>query len=150
LATLAHDAKLQVRIDGFLRYLIGQWEGIPDLAAEWGDWDGESQADFALDWPVCEDSLTQVCCYAEHGLLTAEQSARYEELLQLVARHRPILDRLLSEDEVIERVSEKLAQDCCLSVRRRSNNSLELVSQHAATRATCRLTGSGEDPPTAL
>ena len=45
-----------------------------------------------------EDRLHQLRQWAEQNLLTEAQQARYEELLALVAHHRPTLERLLADD----------------------------------------------------
>jgi hypothetical protein len=90
------DADLQARIDGYLSYLVEAWQGVPRLAAEWGDWDEHSRLVFALDWPVCEDRLRQLRRWAAEGRLTAPQRRQYDDLLALEKRHRPTLERLLA------------------------------------------------------
>ena len=85
------------RIDSFLAYLIRSWSGIPELAAEWPEWDEHSRLSFVMDWPVCEDRLHMLRMWAEQGKMTPAQCARYEELLKLVAEYRPTLVRLLEE-----------------------------------------------------
>jgi hypothetical protein len=97
MAEVAQDAKLSEWIEDYLDYLFMEWGGIPDLAAEWPEWDDESRLTFALDWPICEDRLQQLHGWAEQGLLTPNQQARHDELLQLVAENRPTLQRLLTQ-----------------------------------------------------
>jgi hypothetical protein len=96
MAQVIQDADLRARIDGYLHYLVETWQGVPMLAAEWGDWDEHSRLVFALDWPVCEDRLHQLRQWAAEGRLTAPQRRQYDDLLALERRHRPTLERLLA------------------------------------------------------
>jgi hypothetical protein len=93
-ATIGRDITLDERIDDFLSYLIGEWEAIPELAAEWEEWTPYERSDFVLEWPIREDRLDQLGRYREAGLITPKQHPRYDHLLALVARHRPELERL--------------------------------------------------------
>ncbi len=87
------------RIDRYLDYLFGEWEDIPAVAGEWAEWQDHDRLDFVVEWPIREDHFHQLQEWVAQGLLTPQQQARYDELLQLIARHRPLLDRLLNEDE---------------------------------------------------
>jgi hypothetical protein len=51
---------------------------------------------FALEWTVKDERLAQLQERASQGELTAAQRTRYETLLKLVARNRPLLERLLT------------------------------------------------------
>ena len=95
MAQVAQRAKLREWIEDYLDYLFREWESIPALAAEWEEWDENSKLTFVIDWGVPEDRLGQLRQWAEKDLLTPAQRARYEELLWLVAQHRPVLERLL-------------------------------------------------------
>jgi len=94
---VTQSPELRARIDHYLHYLLREWEGIPALAAEWGDWDEDSRLVFDVNWGVPADRLYQLQRRAEQGLLAPEQRARYDELLQLVERHRPLLEELLKD-----------------------------------------------------
>ena len=83
---VAHILTPRERIDPYLDYLFREWEDHDRL-------------DFVVEWPIREDRLHQLREWAAQGLFTPEQQARYDELLQLIACHRPLLDRLLDEDE---------------------------------------------------
>ncbi len=87
------------RIDPYLDYLFRAWQALPDVAKVWAEWEDHDRLDFVVEWPIREDHLYQLQEWAAQGLFTPEQQARYDELLQLIARHRPLLDRLLNEDE---------------------------------------------------
>jgi hypothetical protein len=97
MAQVASDAKLGEWIDEYLVYLTRAWKGIPQLAAEWEEWDEHSRLVFDLNWAVPEDRLLQLRHWAEQGLLTPAQCTRYQELLKLVEKNRPTLERLLAD-----------------------------------------------------
>jgi hypothetical protein len=89
------DAQLLARIDRYLDYLFDQWEQLPEMAAEWDEWDHDSRLTFALNWGVPADRLAQLGGWADEGLLTPAQRKRYDKLLQLVAQNRETLTYLL-------------------------------------------------------
>ena len=95
---VAHILTPRERIDPYLDYLFREWEDIPGLAEEWVEWEDHDRLDFVAEWPIREDHFYQLQQWAAQGMFTPEQQARYDELLQLIARHRPLLDRLLNED----------------------------------------------------
>lgn len=97
MAELIQTQELASWIDDYLDYLLRAWRGIPALADEWVEWDEHSRLVLELDWPIVEDRLQQLAGWAERGLLDADQRARYEALLTLVAQQRPTLERLLAE-----------------------------------------------------
>ena len=90
------DPSLAARIDWCLDYLQQQWSGIPDMAAEWPDWDADSQLVFELNWNVPEDWLGQLTGWAGAGLLSPAQEKRYVKLQRLVGEQRPTLERLMA------------------------------------------------------
>jgi hypothetical protein len=97
MAVVARDREHNDRIESFLDYLLAEWAAVPDLAVEWADWSADDRADFALDWPIREDRLGQLEQLAHQGKLSALQAQRYARLRELVATHRPLLDRLFCE-----------------------------------------------------
>ncbi len=99
MAQVTSQTDQATRIDRYLDYLCREWEDIPEVAGEWNEWEDHDRLDFVVEWPIREDRLHQLREWLAQGLLTSGQQARYEELLQLIARHRPLLDRLLDEDE---------------------------------------------------
>lgn len=98
MAQVAQDAQLQATIDDYLDYLIHTWKSVPLNAQEWDAWDDLSQLSFVVNWGVPADRLDQLRRWAEGDRLTAKQQVRYQELLTLVERYRPILEAML-EDE---------------------------------------------------
>lgn len=98
MAQVTHDPQLRARIDRALAYLIGEWESLPLLAGEWAEWDEHGRFVFAIDWPIREDRLYQLQQWAEQDLLLPAQRVQYEELLRLVAQHRPLLEELIGDE----------------------------------------------------
>jgi hypothetical protein len=85
------------RIDREFARLENEWAGIPELAAEWPEWDAHSRFSFAIDWPICEDILGRLLDREERGVLNPARQARLASLKALIAQHRPTLERLLAE-----------------------------------------------------
>jgi hypothetical protein len=88
-------ASVHARIEHSLKYLLDEWTDIPELASEWSSLERYERLDFIHEWPIRESYMAQLQDYAERGLLTPAQRARYDELLKLVERHRPTLATLL-------------------------------------------------------
>ena len=97
MAQVAQDTPFRARVEHYLDFLLREWRSVPAIAQEWGEWEDHEQLDFVVEWPLREDQLRQLDAWAEQCLLTPAQRARYEDLLALVAAHRPTLDRLLQE-----------------------------------------------------
>jgi hypothetical protein len=95
MAQVVPDAELRARIDRYLAYLVDQWEQLPEMAAEWDEWDDLSRLTFALNWGVPADRLAQLRGWAAQGLLTLEQHERFDALERLVAQNRDTLTHLL-------------------------------------------------------
>ncbi len=98
MAEVVQDTKLQATIAHYLDYLTRTWESVPLDAQEWDDWDDLSQLTYVVDWGVPNDRLDQLRQFADRGVLTQAQCARYEELLQLVDRNRPVLEEMLKDE----------------------------------------------------
>jgi len=96
MAQIAQETTLRARIDHYLAYLTDEWAAIPDLAAEWADWEDHERLDFEVEWPLREDRLRQLRQWSTKGLLTAEQQTRYAGLQGLIERYRSVLERLLT------------------------------------------------------
>lgn len=98
MAQVAQSPQLQATINHYLDYLTRSWESVPLDAQEWEEWDGLSQLTFIVNWGVPEDRLHQLRGWAEQGLLTPAQRARYDALLKLVTQYRPLLEQLFADD----------------------------------------------------
>lgn len=98
MAQVTHVLSPSERIDPYLDSLFREWESIPELAREWVAWEEPDRLDFTYEWSIREDYLAQLQGWVTQGLLTPAQQARYDNLLGLVARHRPLLATLLREE----------------------------------------------------
>ncbi len=97
MASVIHPTDLASWIDDSLDYLVGEWEQIPEIAAEWDDWDEYDRLDFVIEWPLREDRLHQLQRWHSGGELSLSQSQRLVELQELIERNRPVLERLLED-----------------------------------------------------
>ncbi len=107
MAQVARDADLRATIDHYLTYLAATWESVPLEAQEWHEWDEDSRLVYELNWAVPEDRLHSLRQWADQGMLTPAERARYDQLLRLVERYRPLLDELLREDGARENRREE-------------------------------------------
>jgi hypothetical protein len=97
MAKVTPDNQVQARADRYLEYLFCEWRRVPEVAQGWDEWDDYEQLDFIIEWPIREDRLYQLQQWIGEGLLRSDQRTRYQELMKLVAQHRPTLDRLLAD-----------------------------------------------------
>lgn len=87
----------QQHIDHLLNYVTAEWEDVTEAAEEWEEWGRDGQILYRLEWPIVESKLERLRSFADRGLLNAEQQTRYNELLRLIERQRPVLDSLMEE-----------------------------------------------------
>jgi len=81
-----------------LDYQFQAWESISEYVEWWPEMDGTQREVLHLEWVgITESRLTELQRLAEQGLLTDSQRAQYEGSLELIARYRPLLDRLLQD-----------------------------------------------------
>jgi hypothetical protein len=98
MAEVAPTPGAESDIDYHLSYQFDRWESVPEYASWWHDLDMTQREVFQLEWVgITESRLQALQRRAERGHLTSAQQARYRDLQRLVARHRPTLERLLSE-----------------------------------------------------
>jgi hypothetical protein len=90
------DAVARDTTDRLLERAVAAWASLPDVEAEIGGWDLIDQLVFIEEWPIEEDRLRSLAGHAARGELDGRQARLYAELLRLVERHRPIVDRLRS------------------------------------------------------
>ncbi|MDQ2787109.1 MAG: hypothetical protein M3Y58_19130 [Chloroflexota bacterium] len=84
-------------LDYFERRLataVGDWEQLPDMAAEWHEWDSDSRMDFLTDWPVTEERTARLLAMESSLAPDDDRAVRLRALRGLVARNRPILEEL--------------------------------------------------------
>ena len=85
----------QARIDRELDHAIREWGRLPAVEADLAEWPEDAALDFVFEWSLEDERLHRLAVHAQRGELTARQLDRYERLLQLVERHRPIVERLI-------------------------------------------------------
>ncbi len=85
----------QTRIDHDLDHAFREWGRLPDVEAALDDWPEDEALTFVYEWALEEDRLRRLAGHAERQELTPHQQKRYQDLLALVGRHRPIVNRLI-------------------------------------------------------
>lgn len=99
MAQVAREPRSRTDIDYHLDYQFRSWQSVPEYAEWWPGMDATEQEMFHLEWVgITESRLAELRRWAAQGVLTPAQRERYDELLRLVERHRPILARLLGDD----------------------------------------------------
>ena len=71
-----------------------RWATLPGVEREIESWDPEDASAFAFEWGVEDHRLRTLEDDARSGLMTPEQLSRYEGLLRVVEKNRPIINRL--------------------------------------------------------
>lgn len=87
----------QQHIDILLCGLLEKWNDLPNVVATIDEWDVVDQIVYVEEWPVVEQRLKMLTEYAAEGVLSPDQRNRYDALLQLIQRHRPLVARLYEE-----------------------------------------------------
>ena len=82
-------------VDHVLGRAVAAWEALPDVEREIDGWDLIDQIVFLEEWPIEEDRLLWLAEHVRAGDFTEAQSTRYRDLLKVVDRHRPIIERLM-------------------------------------------------------
>jgi hypothetical protein len=85
-------------IDIVLVRLLNAWQYLPAAINEIDDWDIVDQIVYVEEWSPDEQLLAVLHKYDQDGALTTDQSARYQELLALVEKNRPLLNDLRESD----------------------------------------------------
>jgi hypothetical protein len=88
------SSQVQRDIDFQLDVSFESWERLPEVEATIDDWDQIDQIVFIEEWPLEEGRLRWLERWKSEGLLTPGQLKRYAKLQALVAKNRPILQRL--------------------------------------------------------
>ncbi len=97
MAQLVGDRDIASRAEHFLEYSFREWDAVPSYVAAFPIWDNDEQLAFVHEWAIRESSLIVLADYALQGVLTVRQRRRYEHLLTIVARHRPLIEQMLNE-----------------------------------------------------
>lgn len=97
MAQVAPISDVSGSIESYLKYLTLVMDDLVEVDAEWDSWTDLQQLDFVIEWDIKRDRLSQLANWYEQGLLAPSQQDRYLQLLKVLDRDRPILDRLLAE-----------------------------------------------------
>jgi hypothetical protein len=89
------DRATRADIDHLLKWAVAGWEELTEVEREIDAWDLIDQIVFIEEWPLEEERLRRLAKHAQANDLTEAQRVRYENLLKLVERQRPIIERLL-------------------------------------------------------
>jgi hypothetical protein len=71
------------------------WGQLPEVAALIGRWSEDEALDFLNEWSLEEDNLAVLRGRSARAELTPGQHTRFERVLELATRHRPIIARLM-------------------------------------------------------
>lgn len=89
------DRATRSNVDHLLKWATAAWAEVPEVEREIDSWDLLAQLVFTEEWGLEEDRLLRLAELAQSSEFTEEQSIRYRELLSLVERNRPALDRIM-------------------------------------------------------
>lgn len=89
------DRATRADVDHLLKWATAAWKELPEVEREIDSWDLLAQLVFTEEWPIEEDRLLRLAQLARSGEFTETQHARYRELLSLVERNRPVLERIM-------------------------------------------------------
>ena len=89
------DRATRADVDRLLDRAVASWNELPQVEREIDGWRLEDQLVFTEEWQIEEDRLWRLAQYAQSNDFTEAQRVRYQELLNLVERHRPIIDRIM-------------------------------------------------------
>jgi hypothetical protein len=81
-------------VDHLLERATAAWDGLAEVEREIDSWDLIDQIVYIEEWPIQEDRLWRLAEHARAGDLDDAQCLRYQDLLKLVDRNRPIIERL--------------------------------------------------------
>ena len=84
-------------IDRDLARLSGFWRAVPELEAEWPEWDEFSRLNVIHDWPIERETLQRVVDASAAGLLNERQQSQWLELSRLIETHRATVEQMLGE-----------------------------------------------------
>ena len=85
----------RAKIDRELDHALRAWSRLPEVEATFESWPEDEALTFAFEWTLEEELLHRLAEHAKRQELTPRQRERYRQLVAIVDRHRPIVDRLL-------------------------------------------------------
>lgn len=94
MAQVAFNTQAQAHAALLLDSVYESWTSLPRVAQEIDAWDLLEQIVFIEEWPLVEERLRIIESYLAEGVLSPEQIARYEKLMPIIARNRPLIEQL--------------------------------------------------------
>jgi len=73
------------------------WGRLPQVVRSIDTWPEDEALDFLNEWSLEEYNLAVLRERAARSELSPEQQARYQHVLEIVSRHRPLVARLLAD-----------------------------------------------------
>jgi hypothetical protein len=95
MAQVIRPPRLKQFVENDLKNLLALWREVPELSAEWPEWDHNSRIDFIIQWPIDRERLCRVIDAAAAGLLDERQQRDWLELQQLIETHRAAVEWML-------------------------------------------------------
>lgn len=95
MAQVVRPPRLKQFVEKDLKNQLALWRTVPEMAAEWPEWDEYSRDDFRLEWPIERESMKRLRDAATAGLLDERQQRDWRELQQLVETHRATMEWML-------------------------------------------------------
>ena len=95
MAQLTKTSETQEHTDYLIDYLARAWSNIPDIERNWSMLDAVEKEVFQHEWVgITEVRLEQLVDLSRRESLTEEQRSRFEQVMEVVAQHRPVVDYL--------------------------------------------------------
>jgi hypothetical protein len=91
----ATTSTVATHIDHRLDALLAELADLPNVAREWSTLSETTRASVELDWDhLLADYLPELQCYHRTGDMSAEQGARYQQMLDLLRQSSTTLTQL--------------------------------------------------------
>src|SRR5438067_12167636 len=84
-------------LDDDLERLLSVWASVPELPAEWPEWDENTRLDLIHQRPITREQFQRVSDASTAGLLTEHQDRKWLKLSRLVAANRAAMEEMLGE-----------------------------------------------------
>lgn len=96
MAQVVPGADVGARIDHFLDDALREWSSVPDYVERFPTWSALEQLDVEHEWAIRESALQTLRDRAIS--MSAHQKALHKEIRRVVARYRPMGQRLIQEE----------------------------------------------------
>lgn len=93
-ATSEEHRDARDRAGRYLDELERAWAGVSNDVVDWETWNDESRLTYLDQWVAPARQFRRVHDWAERGLLSPAESARYERVMVVVEKNQPLLNEL--------------------------------------------------------